>query len=402
MRRTEISRYSKLVPLLWLSAHCGAPPGPGDAPEQAAATGNQQGPTNPPASVGDTAPDFIVDPNAVTSPTVTDVPFDADMETCAEVVASSFRPTAVLEVVLDTSRSMSDPLPGTGVGTPSKLSLTVESLRNVITEMDDDTWVGLLNYPAGAFTPEQCLSGAEIAPPAALGAVGSAQRQRLYNGLTTLSTEGATPTLEALILGLRRLMNLNIAAKKYLVLFTDGAPSVPNDSCPTNGETDAQLYEAVDLAGRNGISLFVIGAPGSEFAAPILSHMATRGNTAREDCSDMGPRYCHYDLSQIEDLSVALTDALDEINFEATACSYQIPPPPAGSEFAPDRVNVRYFDSAGVAHDLLQDPSAACSTGWRYNADRVELCADSCSAVQANPNNTVEVLFGCQTRIVVK
>ena len=49
---------------------------------------------------------------------------------------------------------------------------------------------------------------------------------------------------------------------------------------------------------------------------------------------------------------------------------------------------------------IARDPSTTqCDEGWQYTADgrNIMLCGDACAAVRADPDSTIEVLFGCQT-----
>ena len=101
-----------------------------------------------------------------------------------------------------------------------------------------------------------------------------------------------------------------------------------------------------------------------------IQSMASAAGTARADCSDAGPRYCHFDLTdETVDFSMALRDALLAIGRSVVSCTYTIPPNPDGV-FDPSLINVRLVDDAGLEEVIPQGAS-----GWSYSGDmlRVEL-----------------------------
>ena len=80
------------------------------------------------------------------------------------------------------------------------------------------------------------------------------------------------------------------------------------------------------------------------------------------------------------------------------ACDFAVPPPPAGY-LASDRIYVEVTPGGGAAaHTLTQvADAAACGADRFYVAGgRVVLCDTACSALQAAPGASVEVLFTCE------
>ena len=82
------------------------------------------------------------------------------------------------------------------------------------------------------------------------------------------------------------------------------------------------------------------------------------------------------------------------------ACELTIPRPPTGETLDPNKVNVSYTPSGGMAETVKRDESAPCATGangWQYNADKTKilLCGDACKKVQADLGGRVDVAFGC-------
>jgi hypothetical protein len=321
---------------------------------------------------------------------------------CAEIEVAAFRPTPVLEIVLDTSDSMSYPPSISDKTSPSKLSTTVQTLQVLVDNLAPETWLGIYRYPGVLAGPVECASGNEVVGLGALGLAGSAQRQRVMQGLAALDSAGTTPTLEALMSAMERLSIPEVAqARKSIVLVTDGAPSEPVSLCPTVGTTEQQLLQAIDVAKVYGFSTFVIGTPGSEFARPVLSQMAVRGETARVGCSDQGPAYCHYDMTGSSDFQGELQAALDQISRSATDCSYGLPEASSGP-LDYDLINVRYYQGGSTPLDLVRRSPANCSEGWRYAGNSIELCPATCERVQTDPSARIQVLFGCETRVVIE
>jgi hypothetical protein len=87
----------------------------------------------------------------------------------------------------------------------------------------------------------------------------------------------------------------------------------------------------------------------------------------------------------------------------SVACEVAIPPPPAGQEFDPNKVNVTL--TGGTGSELVpQDPSLDCfggANGWQYSADmtKILLCGDACASAKSDPSARIDVEFGCATRV---
>lgn len=84
-------------------------------------------------------------------------------------------------------------------------------------------------------------------------------------------------------------------------------------------------------------------------------------------------------------------------------CAIDIPPPPAGSFFDRDRINVLVDLGEGTVRVGKVPDAAACDDrgGWYYDDDasptEVNLCPATCEALQAAPGESrrVDVQFGC-------
>ncbi|MEY4579971.1 MAG: hypothetical protein RL701_4674, partial [Pseudomonadota bacterium] len=86
--------------------------------------------------------------------------------------------------------------------------------------------------------------------------------------------------------------------------------------------------------------------------------------------------------------------------------NFAIPPPPAGENLDPSKVNVGYTAPGAPAEKLFGKVTdqTACSTepGWHYDnaADpkQVMLCPSACD--QVSGGGTVGIAFGCETIIL--
>lgn len=89
-------------------------------------------------------------------------------------------------------------------------------------------------------------------------------------------------------------------------------------------------------------------------------------------------------------------------------CEWDIPDPPQGEMLDPGLVNVVFVDGSGAETNLGKVGSVAeCDVstgGWYYddnaNPTRVILCPTSCGQAQADPDGTIDVLFGCVTEVL--
>ena len=91
------------------------------------------------------------------------------------------------------------------------------------------------------------------------------------------------------------------------------------------------------------------------------------------------------------------------------SCEWEIPPPPPGEMFNPDKVNVRYTPGAGSPRDVLFAGSEAdCGPqgGWYYddptNPTVVKVCPATCDEIRVDNSGKIDVLFGCDTNPIPK
>lgn len=84
-------------------------------------------------------------------------------------------------------------------------------------------------------------------------------------------------------------------------------------------------------------------------------------------------------------------------------CTFEIPPAPVDQQIDRTSISMRYQSSLGQGGATMFDQVAsddACSDHAFYILDgRLELCADACAVVQADPGAEIEVLYDCLAQV---
>ena len=103
--------------------------------------------------------------------------------------------------------------------------------------------------------------------------------------------------------------------------------------------------------------------------------------------------------------SVFTTIAKDVVVKSQLACDFDIPPSPAGQQINPDNVAVQYTKGGDTTPAQFGQAKTAadCQAGAFYIANNhIYLCPDTCTTVKADGAAQVNVLFTCQSTIIVK
>jgi len=320
----------------------------------------------------------------------------------------------VLQLIVDVSGSMNAVAPGSN---DTKWNVTRTALVAAMDGLRQDSSVGVTFYPnmatevnlEGPASVDTCINTSDNVPIDVLGPADSAQRQAIRQAFENAEANdmAGTPTHDAYNIALAELSSMPVSVARYMLLITDGQPTF-SEGCEGTGSTaypvDPQpILDAVSAARDQGIRTFVIGSPGSEAtetmgddARPWLSEAARLGGTALPGCSDTGPEYCHFDMTQEADFATALSEAL--LSITATLlCNYTIAAPPEGMELDIEAVNVVYSASDGGDYLLVQNEAETCDLGWRLLPETGEIvvCGSTCEALQADPGGRVELLLGC-------
>jgi hypothetical protein len=261
-----------------------------------------------------------------------------------------------------------------------------------------------MNYGETEQDVSECVGVDDLVPLAPLGDAADGHRQALIDELESATVNGGTPTHDALAIAYAAFAQTGLAGDGFVLLITDGQPTVsrgcvavefptPVDPEPIVAETEAAFAQ--------GIHTYFIGSPGSEDGREWLSRAAQIGGTASDGCSELGPDYCHFDMTTQPDFSAALNEALAEIAGYVISCSYPIPEPPADSEIDPNKVNVVYTTEEGGSVLLLRNDQPDCDVGWQYTPDGtgINLCSATCETATQEESAKIELFFGCDTKI---
>lgn len=95
----------------------------------------------------------------------------------------------------------------------------------------------------------------------------------------------------------------------------------------------------------------------------------------------------------------------DVVTRRQVACEFAIPAPPPGKQLEPDKVAVSYVSGNGSAdQDFLQvlDPADCGADAFYLEGNSIVLCPEACAFVQSDGNARVDVLFTCESTIIVR
>jgi hypothetical protein len=338
---------------------------------------------------------------------------------------------ATLFLVLDASSSMDAEAAGTG--NQSKWEATRDAMIDAIGDLDDSTAVGLLGYPNKVVdrVPGSTDSCVNVDALISLNLLGSGDhRQTIIDGLNAIETETCTPTHDAYTVARADFAATPAAGQKYLLLMTDGQPTYtlncqgPPDNpegCGSGVDTpqgtfpseEAIIAEITAAYQEDNIKTFILGSPGSEQHMETgldnrwwLSEAARAGGTAiSTTCSDDGPNYCHFDMTQSPDFSAALRETLGNIVGQVLACDYEVPLPPEGETVDYNQTSMVIWPGGANPIQILPADGPDCEQGWYVDSStdpaRVLLCSQTCEVAQSDPQARIELLFGCDEPIMV-
>ncbi|HEY5923615.1 MAG TPA: vWA domain-containing protein [Kofleriaceae bacterium] len=220
-------------------------------------------------------------------------------------------------LVVDASSSMNYPYGA--AGSPTRWTATVQSLTNLVTNLDGQARFALSYFPID----EGCATGAPDVP---FGATSAAQ---IRSSLASSSARGYTPTYGALREASTALAAMNDPNPELIILATDGLPNCgcvngfgeycpqqptcPSpcrlaDGAPDPGDAAAmvtKLYQA-------GIATYVIGIAFPQSEATLTDY-AQRGGTTR-----------YYPAQS----SVELEQALATVGQRIVSCTLELTSPP--------------------------------------------------------------------------
>jgi hypothetical protein len=312
---------------------------------------------------------------------------------CAAQSAASELRQVYLAFALDVSASM-------GQGAPRfdlKWLPIVTAAEAFFSEPDSAAISASLTFFPAEDTVTWCTDAAYVAPnvPQTLlpsGAFTSAITALDRRPNATWRT--ATPTLAVFngtVASLAAIADPSPNVTTAVVLVTDGVPQ----SC---GEDVLQVAEAVR---NSGVRTFVVGVsnpPGLDGGDNLdnLNVIAEAGGTGSAFVVQTG------DPVQTEANFKAVIDGIRGVS---VSCNISIPLPPTGTEFIPEKVNVKYGSTGGERSvSLTYDPDCVATDSWRYDDPAapasIVLCNDTCGTVQRDVTASLTVEFGCERRSV--
>ncbi len=221
----------------------------------------------------------------------------------------------------------------------------------------------------------------------------------LSRGLGAVRPAGLTP-IAAAVEGAARYLQQHLGSparrRGALVLVTD---AVPNGCDRDDIESVAAVLDRA-RTGRPSLLTYVIAAvsPDQPVREASASRLAQAGGGGTPVVLN----------NEAPDLGDKLLAALNTIRGSALPCDLAIPSPPSGI-IDYNKVNVRYNGPAGPVDLLYVGSAAGCDPtrgGWYYDIDpaqgtptTVRVCEATCRRFKTDPGGSVELRFGCRTRI---
>ncbi len=243
-----------------------------------------------------------------------------------------------------------------------------------------------------------CLPESYETPVVAIGDLPSSATL-MTDTLAMTIPQGGTPTTPAVrgaLNHLRARAQADASRKQVLVVATDGLPTGCGGN--TAGQAAASLTQA--RMATPPVTTYVIGTFSQAQlirAMPTLDMLATAGGTGDP-----------FVLTTGTDLSQRFLEAVNQIRGTALGCAFLIPPPTRGIiDF--EKVNVRYMAPTGsedLRYVVSSDRCDPARGGWYYDVDplggrptQVLLCPATCTRVKDTAGVSVQLRFGCQTRV---
>lgn len=257
-------------------------------------------------------------------------------------------------------------------------------------------------------------------PSTAFDAVLDAYEAEVGDPLAGGDWRGSTPTLAAvqgMSASLEDLRAEQPDAEFALILVTDGLPT----GCP-----DADLNAVADAISdlfAEGVPTYVIGIQNpTEPPASLPSGWTDWGECNFGDGGGDTPCEPENNLAALGQLALAggteeallldtddpiatqeeLTAAMLDIARATVSCEVAIPPHPnLGESFEPDKIDV-IAQLGGDDVRLDYDETCEIDLAWRYDDANhptlIQLCPETCAAVQADPSGGLTVQFLCEPR----
>jgi hypothetical protein len=290
----------------------------------------------------------------------------------------------------------------------SKWEITQQALTGddgalAILQGQEGTSVGLITFPLDDHC--EVPGDGEVTVP--IKSLGATHFTSLQTGLT-VEPDGQTPLAGAAIRGLeairRGIHSGELSGNNYLVVMTDGAETCQEGALET-------LLTFVDEARQvYGIRTYAIGAPGSEDSRALLSEIAYRGGTSKNDACSRDPQdaseACHIDLTESLNFEADLGAEFQGITEATSRCEFEVP---QDALIDLSTVNVQLTPGDGgdevvIGRDTREEGKAQCegAEGWQFSDDETQivLCGQICDDYLSDFGAQVRVVFGCKPTII--
>lgn len=217
------------------------------------------------------------------------------------------------------------------------------------------------------------------------------QEQLLISAINNESPDGFDTPISAALQGATNwasnYLQTNPDEKAIVIFVTDGAPNGCQEGTNAIAGIAAQAY--VD----SGVLTYAVGLQGSN--ETLMNLIADQGGTGQGIFIGAGAN-----------AEQELLTALQAIQGAQLACSFQMPQPAPGETLDPGKINVEYTPAGGMPQTLPQVANAGACTaagGWYYDnpaaPTMINLCPDTCTAVQADAMGSIRVVVGCETQV---
>ena len=195
---------------------------------------------------------------------------------------------------------------------PSKLEIVESALSTAFNQLLPKTPSQPKTRAGLAILSTDDMCGSSTTPLVPVTDVSQPFLDMMRMSMMGLIPNGTTPIVNAVTSAYQyfQMNGAMLPGDKHVILVTDGA-----DTCtPQQGIQDL-INTTAPQALSAGVRTWVIGAPGSENARSMLSHLAKAGGTARPGCdvgSSASTGNCHYDMT-MGDFAMSFGTALAEI-----------------------------------------------------------------------------------------
>jgi hypothetical protein len=314
-----------------------------------------------------------------------------DGSACAAVSRESNKAEVALLFMVDISGSMNCPVPE--LDPPCEVDPPMDYEDTRWTEMapalkdffqssqSGGMWAGISFFSRGDSCDAEDYErpDSEIALlPAAAGDMNDAIDQQRPRGYTP-----TLPSLQGALNHAEEWAESHPDQNVVVVYATDGYPKGCDDD---NTIDNAAAVAAESFQGEHNVRTYVLGVGPN---LTDLNQIAQSGGTGEASFINTGA-----------DVTAQLVQKFNEIRMAvAVECTYSVPTPPAGQTLDPNKVNVNYTSGSAEPKSIGYNAATSCSEGWQYADDmtKIVLCGSTCDEVKADPDASIQVLFGCQT-----